>query len=104
MLIQNAKVKVLSEPRSGISRTGNQYTVADLIIGWTEQSQDASGNPINTENSVQITLGQQWVAYVQQLDLKVGDTVNADIHFVCRASRNFYNNDVNIAGLEKVPV
>lgn len=104
MLIQNAKIKVLSEPRSGISRTGNQYTVADLILGWTEQSQDASGNPINIENSVQITLGQQWVAYVQQLGLKVGDTVNADIHFVCRSSRNFFNNDVNIAGLVLVTV
>jgi len=104
MLIQNAKVKVLSEPRSGISRTGNQYTVADLILGWTEQSQDASGNPISVENSVQITLGQQWVAYVQQLGIKVGDTVNADFHFVCRATRNFYNNDVLLMGLEKVTV
>lgn len=104
MLIQNAKVKVLSAPRSGVSRTGNQYTVADLILGWSEQSQDSSGNPITVENSVQITLGSQWVSYTQQMGLKVGDTVNADIHFVCRSSRNFYNNDVNIYALEKVPV
>ncbi len=104
MLIQNAKVKVLSAPRSGISRTGNSYTVSDLILGWNEQTRDSSGNPIDVENSVQITLGSQWVSYTQQMGLKVGDTVNADIHFVCRSSRNFYNNDVSIVGLEKVPV
>lgn len=102
MLIQNAKVKVLSAPRSGISRTGNSYTVSDLILGWNEQCRDSSGNPIDVENSVQITLGSQWVSYTQQMGLKVGDTVNADIHFVCRSSRNFYNNDVNIYALEKV--
>lgn len=101
MIIQNAKVKVLSAPRSGISRTGNSYTVADLILGWNEESLDTSGNPVTVENSVQITLGSNWVAYVQQMGLKVGDTVNADIHFVCRSTRNFYNNDVNIVGLEK---
>lgn len=104
MLIQNAKVKVLSTPRSGVSRTGNQYTVADLILGWNEESRDSGGNPITVENSVQITLGYQWVSYVQQLNLKVGDTVNADIHFVCRSSRNFYNNDVNIYALERATV
>lgn len=101
MLIQNAKVKVLSAPRSGVSRTGNQYTVADLILGWLEDGQDTSGNPITVENSVQITLGSNWVAFVQQMDLKVGDSVNAEIHFVCRSSRNFYNNDVNIYALER---
>lgn len=100
MLIQNAKVKVFSAPRSGISRTGNQYTVSDLILGWNEESRDTSGNPITVENSVQITLGAQWVSYAQQLGIKVGDTVNAEIHFVCRSSRNFYNNDVSIVGLE----
>ena len=102
MIIQNAKIKVLSAPRSGVSRTGNSYTVADLIIGWEEQAQDSSGNTVSVENSVQITLGSQWVAYAQQLNLKVGDTVNVDIRFVCRSSRNFYNNDVNIFGIERV--
>lgn len=99
MLIKNAKVKVLSAPRSGVSRTGNSYTISDLILGWNENVQDTSGNTVTVENTVHITLGSQWVSYVQQLGLKVGDSVDADIRFVCRSDRGFFNNDVAIAGL-----
>lgn len=102
MLINNAKVKVLSAPRSGISQTGNNYTISDLVLGWDEQVQDSSGNMTSVENSVHITLGTNWVSYVQQLGLKVGDVVSVDLRFICRSSRGFLNNDVALQGLSKV--
>lgn len=102
MLINNARVKVLSAPRTGVSRTGNNYTISDIVLGWQEEAKDQQGNPMVVENTIHTTLGAQWVDYTRQIGLQVGDTVNVEIRLQVRSRGQFYVNDVAIVGLTKV--
>ena len=102
MLIQNAKVKVLSAPVSGVSKTGNPYTVQDMILSWNEQQIDTSGNTVNVEQTVHVKLGTQWVSYLQQCGILAGSIVNVGFNLRVNAREVYFDNIVNIVSITKV--
>lgn len=102
MLIQNAKVKVLNNPVSGVSKTGNPYTVQDMILSWEEEQMDTSGNPVKVEQTVHVKLGTQWVSYLQQCGIMAGAIVDVGFNLRANARGNFFDNSVNIVSITKV--
>lgn len=101
MFVQNATVKVLTAPISGVSRVGNAYTRQNMILSWLEQQQDINGQTVNVEQTIHVSLGTNWVEHIKNQGIVQGSAVNVSMNLRADARGNFFDNNVTITGIER---